>query len=480
MSSKVALRNEPYTRFFVRLAKIRTLVDGTQSMRDAGETYLPKYTGEEKEGWETRRDASTLFNGTGKTINDMAARVFEKPTVLSDDSNEDAKLWSANIDLEGRDLNAFAKDVFIAGLEAGIHYLFVDSPPKGSSETKADQIAMNARPYIKEIKPEDFLGWSTTTINNATVLSQTRVMERVEMPDGEFSSKTIEQVRVINLVMTEADNPVVINLKVRLYRKNDTTGEWEQFENDTFIDLKEIPIVPFYTNRVSYFKGKPVLEDLADINIAHWQSSSDQRNILKWCRVPILFASGLSADSTIKIAASTMIKASDPNAKLVYIEHSGAAIGAGQKDLEHLEFQMETFGLQLLTNDGTPQTATGEIRNDKKENSRLGSMVDSLDDALTKCFSLMGDLQNNVDFKVDVVIHKDFAAGLISQTVLSVLLTSVNNNKISRLTFWSEMKRLGVLSEKFDSDIEVELLDKEAAEAAVLFAEAGFDDDEDG
>src|SRR6185295_4553940 len=99
-------------------------------------------------------------------------------------------------------------------------------------------------------------------------------------------------------------------------------------------------LAPVYLNRTGFMTGEPPLEELADLNVAHWQSSSDQRNILTVARVPILFGTGIEGNEKLEIGASSMIRTSDPNAKLTYVEHTGAAIGAGERDLERLEFQM--------------------------------------------------------------------------------------------------------------------------------------------
>jgi hypothetical protein len=97
--------------------------------------------------------------------------------------------------------------------------------------------------------------------------------------------------------------------------------------------------------------GAPALQDLADLNVAHWQSQSDQRNILHVARVPILFGAGIPDDVEgqpgFKVSAGSFTRATDPAAKLMFVEHSGAAIGAGDADLKNLEFQMQAMGLQL-------------------------------------------------------------------------------------------------------------------------------------
>src|SRR3546814_11327266 len=53
-----------------------------------------------------------------------------------------------------------------------------------------------------------------------------------------------------------------------------------------------LPLVTVYAERTGYLTARPPLLDLAWLNLAHWQSSSDQRHILHVARVPILFEIG--------------------------------------------------------------------------------------------------------------------------------------------------------------------------------------------
>lgn len=469
--ASIAVRSEPMKGFDAKLEKTRTLMGGTVAMRLAAKTYLPQFEGESDDHYKTRRDMSYLFNGFKKTVFDMSGRVFEKPAVLGEDADQKFKDYAEDVDLEGRDLSTFAKTVFEAGLQSGIEYLLVDAPPKVEGETVAQATENNSRPYIIHIKPENVLGWKTKRIKNKHKLVQFRFKEKVEVDEDEYKSKAVDQIRVFDIPKDQT------KVRSRAFQQN-KQGQWEQVGEDAYTDMEVITVVPFYANRTDFFKGEPPLEDLADLNIAHWQSQSDQRNILHFTRVPILFASGITKDAKLKISAAQVTKASSPEADLKFVEHSGAAIGAGQKDLEHLEFQMETLGLQLVVAQNGPQTATGENRNEKKETSRLSGMADSLKDALEQCFKWMAEYENS-EFTSSVNVHKDFTASNLSAVVLNLLISSVQNGKMSRKTFWAELVRRGVLPEDFDAELEQAQLDEEQEDVDGMDIINAPDDDDD-
>ena len=194
-------------------------------------------------------------------------------------------------------------------------------------------------------------------------------------------------------------------------------------------------------------RGAPPLEDLADLNVAHWQSQSDQRNILHVARVPILFGAGFEATAKIVVGAGTMARSTDPAATLSYVEHSGAAIGAGRDDLKDLETQMQVMGLQLLL-PSPNKTATGEIRDDVKENSQLAMMAKALEDALEGALGFMAAFEGGgEDAGGSVTVNTDFGVASRDAADLRALTEAARDGHITAATLVRELKRRGVLGD---------------------------------
>lgn len=81
-------------------------------------------------------------------------------------------------------------------------------------------------------------------------------------------------------------------------------------------------------------RGSPPLLNLALLNIKHWQSQSEQDNILHVARVPLLVAYGLADGETLTIGSSSATRFDDRQRQgLEYVEHTGAAIEAGKISL---------------------------------------------------------------------------------------------------------------------------------------------------
>jgi hypothetical protein len=109
----------------------------------------------------------------------------------------------------------------------------------------------------------------------------------------------------------------------------------------------------------------PPLLDLAFLNVKHWQSQSDQDNILHVARVPILAIIGADEDDQIKIGQQA-VKV-PLNGDIKFVEHTGKAIEAGHDSLEKLELQMIQTGAELLVMKPGQRTAT-ESNNEAEGN----------------------------------------------------------------------------------------------------------------
>ncbi|MFY0682606.1 MAG: DUF4055 domain-containing protein [Thalassovita sp.] len=449
MSNTVDKRTEA-AQALVDAAKVgRALLGGTKAMRAAQKAYLPQFPAEHSEAYKARLEASFLFNGYRKTVRDMTGRVFAKSVEIEGSALQDEAL---NIDMQGQDISAFARNVFESALGGcGVSFIMVDAPPREGLVTRAQAAAANLRPYLVHVPVEEVLGWKTATVGNRTHLSQWRTLEVIEEddPTDEFGTVVVEQVRVIS-----RDEQGV---RVRLYRQNADKAGWFVFDEFT-TEAEEITVIPVYSNRTGFMKSEPPLEDLADKNLEHWQSASDQRNILHSARVPILHASGHAPEEPIVISAGMVTTSRDPQAKLSWVEHSGQAIEAGRNDLKDLEFQMQVLGLQLLVA-GT-ETATGASLDAAKETAPLSMMADNLKDALETALKWFTAYQGN-EVSVTVHVNKDFGVSMLTPQELTVMLTAVNTGQMPRRVFVEEMKRRGFLAEDTDTDAYLDELETE-------------------
>jgi hypothetical protein len=256
----------------------------------------------------------------------------------------------------------------------------------------------------------------------------------------------------------------------RVYRKDvdaDGNVEWV-LEQDVDVQLPLIPLIAIYSHKLSFMIGEPPLLDVAWLNVSHWQSDSDQRHILHVARVPLLFGSGLGneerGDFQIQVGPNTMTRGPQ-GSDMKYVEHSGAGIEAGAKDLEVLEARMAKLGLNMIvrgTRVGGNETATARVLDQSESDSPLGMFARHLEaklEDMLDLFALILDLGE--DAGGSVTLFKDFSITQRDADDVKSLADMRTRGDISQITYWEELKRRNLLNEDFDAEKEIDLLDLE-------------------
>jgi len=444
-----------------------TLLGGTQAMRDASKDYLPQEEAEKFANYKQRVARSFLFNAYQDTTTKLVAKPFSKPVTVQGDNLPDfVERIEADADLTGNDLTQFGRELFDSAIVYGLTHILVDYPTVSEGATKADEAAAGVRPIFAHVTAPQLIGWQSECMANGQMrLMQIRIREHRIEPDGLYGTKKVEYIRLY----TETE--------FEIWKATDNKEVYIQVGGGSHT-FGRVPLLTCYLTRTGFLVAKPPLEDLAWMNLAHWQSSSDQRNILRIARVGIIFAAGVTDEEYEKgltIGPSQAVMSTNSEAKLEFVEHSGKAIGAGADDLKALEDRMEVLGLQpLIQKYGGNTTATGRAIDESRFQSSIQAWVGSLESTLTDAFKLGAewvkqDLPD--DFKVD--IFNDFSITLKSGQDIESLLKARLAGEISHETYLREVKRRALLSESLDVVEEIERVDAEGPAMGNITAAEG-------
>lgn len=373
MEADVATPNAAYRAMAADWELVHDLLGGTRIMRQRGERWLPREPGESREAYAIRLNRSILFNGLQRTLQTLVGKPLHRPAELSGMPEPLAAL-AGDVDLGGRNLTVFARDILQAALTDGVTHVLVDHPRQDDAETGG------ARPYLVHVHAADLIGWRGQENGIGSALTRIRIRESVNRPSGTWEDRTLRQIRVLTPGRFEVWR-----------QKEDGKQDWTRADSgQTSLDV--IPLVSIYANRTGFMTTRPPLMDLAWLNLAHWQSASDQRHILHVARVPILFGRNLAIpEQGLELGPNRIVTGDSESADLRYVEHSGAAIAAGRQDLIDLEDRMAVMGLDLMTRHGGNTTATARAIDAAESSTALLSLMRAVEDGLTKAFEFMGD-----------------------------------------------------------------------------------------
>ena len=459
-----------YVNHQSRLDLINCLLGGTDAMLKAGQKYLPRETKEGEENYQNRLNRTILFNGFGRTISYLTGQVFIKPVTLKEDvpiairGGVKEEGYSEDIDLKGNNIDVFLSKVFAKGISDGVTCILVDYPQVGKDVvlTVAEAKSQGIRPYWIHIPVSSIIGWKTERRRGKEIFTQVRIKEIVEIEDPEntYNVKEVSRIRLLEPgryeVWEEQENAPGSNTP------QSDEDRWKLVESGPTSIKEMIPLAVFMPGeKISALTSRPPLEDLAYLNLCHWQSTSDQTNILHFTRLPILFGRKLSDPDKlgqIELGPNRMIHSEHPESELRYVEHTGASIGAGHANLVDLETKMGLFGLQLLMPKTGNITATDRALSSGESDSTLRSWALEFKDFVeqTLLFTAMyigeksgGSIDVNTDFRWMQTMDAE------------VLLRAAQFRILPKRLVFEELRRRGIVSGDWDWIELIEMFDSE-------------------
>jgi hypothetical protein len=355
-----------------------------------------------------------------------------------------------DVDLNGNNLDVFARSWFRDGVAKAFSHVLVEFPrvDLGQPRSMADDDAMNIRPYFVHIKPEQLIFALSMRNNGKEFLTHIRIQEDVVSLDG-WEEVVTTQIRVLEVDYYNAgtdDEPDFVQ-KVRVdIHQQDEKEVWKII--DTFwMDIDFIPLVTFYADRQGFMVGKSPLEDLADLNIRHWQSMSDQISILTVARFPMLACSGGDdEEGRLVIGPKEWLYTPDPAARFYYVEHKGAAIEAGRKDLQDLEKRMQSYGAEFTKERPDRESASARNLDSTEATAPLQDVTFRFNDAMNNALWMMSEwMRKNHIGKA--VVPTEFTSP--EAVELQTLYNTWTEGGLTTEEYLKELQRRGVLSEEF-------------------------------
>jgi len=417
------------------------LMGGTRELRKDQQKWLPQEPKEDLYGYYNRLGRSVLYNAYGRTVTTLAGLPFESPVAVENIAPE-LEYLIEDADSMGSDLTNFAFSLLKDEVNRGITHILVDMPAVEGKITLKQQKDYKIRPYFSYISPLNLISWSYEKVGGVINLTEIRIKEEVYEKVG-WGEVEHEQIRVITPESFD------------IYREFEEKGKevWKLIESIPN-NLGYIPLVTIYGNRDDFMTATPPMEDLAWLNLRHYQKLSDQDNIIHVASVPILYGSGFDDGEMtgIGIGPNTLLTNSKADAKLQYVEHSGAAIGAAETSLQRLEERMAAQGADLIIRKSVDrQTATSRKIDQSESISLLQIMINNLESGIQKAIEIAGDWLK-IDGSGSVVnIGDSLDAGEAGPNMLDLLAKFVIDNQGMTIEqAVNELKRRGALSDTYE------------------------------
>ena len=410
---------------------IEQLLKGTRGIRQGHRKFLPQFPREADESYDVRLSKAVLSPFYKRLELLLAGMLTRKPVRLTDVSDQVTEQLF-DVDLQGNDLQTWLFNTARIALRYGHVGVLVDAPRAGE----------NGRPYWITISPRELLGWRTEVANGQQRLTMLRIAETVTVPDGKYGEKDVQRVRVLTPGAYE------------IHEKNEK-GDYKIVEEGR-TSLSEIPFAVAYANRTGVMESIPPLDDIAELNLQHYQVSSDLSNILSVSAIPLLAIYGFPQSAEEISAGASEALALPETARSEYIEPSGNSFDAQFKQLEQIENKINGLGLAAVLGAKLVGESAEAKRIDRSQgDSTMMVIAQQMQDLIDNCLRFHAQyLQEPVAGSSQV--NRDFMGQRLEPQEIQALLQLYTAGTITQDTLLNELANGDVLSEDFDIEEEIE------------------------
>lgn len=438
--------------------RIRDLQGGTDAVKKARDLYLPKHDAELISDYEVRLRLGVLFNGFVRTLNAMTGLVTQRDVMLGKDAKGPLVSHWENIDGRGTHGAVFARRLFREGLATGRAGILVDPPVVDAPRplSIAEEATLGVRPYWRRYRAEDIRDWGFTEYAGRQVLSHLVLRECYYERTGRFKSEERTDYRVYSW-------SGLGQVTFERWREETINGKKAVVMVDVprpIVGVTYIPFALLATDAASDedpFVTRPPLLDLADLNLCHYRTDTDRRNLMRLGCLPVPVRTGYQKTSEneppMAIGPSVMVDV-PLGGSFEWAEVTGGAFEPTGKDLEALEKRMAALGLAFLQSDTrAAETAEAKRLDTTAQNASLSSAARALQDCLETAAGFHAEYTKAKPGSIDV--NFDFERTVMDPALIATLNSICVAGNLSQETFLELLHRGRVLGDDFDVDAEI-------------------------
>lgn len=436
----VSYRHPDFAAMSSTWRRCRDTFAGTKAIRAATTEYLPMLTDESSEAYAARLNRSTMYNAFFRTISGMTGMLFRLPAVL--DAPEYTTSLMEDVTMTGTPLTVLAQEIAEECLVVGRVCLYTNYPIADTATmTQADAIAYNLRPNLSIIKAEQCINWKQKHVGNRYILSLAVIEEQFSIPENEFKDRPVTRYRVLDL---DENYTYRVRIMEEDSKGNDVLVEGPYYPMMNGKPMNFIPLVIIGPDNITPDIDDPLLIDLCDTNLLHYQGMSDLMHGCHWSALPLLLVTGheMPAGEKMQVGAGKALVLPNPAAKAEMVEVGTQGFAALDSMLNRLEMHMISLGSRLLeTHKVQAESAeTAQIYRGG-ENSILASMAIAMSTGITAALKTFAAWAGDDPAEVRFNINQDFFREPVGSDMLRALVESWQNGLVSKESVFDYLKK---------------------------------------
>jgi hypothetical protein len=233
--------------------------------------YLTQYLAETDDEYNARIKSTPCDNHCKNIVQIYNSFIWRTPPQRELVDAPEVESFIRDAGLDGQSLNQVLRDATVWSSVFGHCWVMIDKPLV-EVETRAEEMDLEIRPYLTVITPNNILDWRfERTVNGRYMLTYLKVMEDAET----VRVWTREEINVYKI-----------------------DGKEAKLSSSISNNLKEIPLVPLYSNRgLQRGVGISDITDVADYQKAIYSELSEIEQLIRISNHPTLVKTA-SADAS--------------------------------------------------------------------------------------------------------------------------------------------------------------------------------------
>lgn len=426
-----------------------------QLMRDAlagevaKEKYVPKLSDQEAEEYSAYVGRAEFYNATARTQVALTGLLFAKPPKV--ELPETLKTIAENVSLDDDTLEALAKNIANECLSVGRCGVLVDLPSVEKADySKLEAERLNLRAYATLYKAENIINWKTTKINGSNVTSLVVLAETYAEPtDDEFVDKIKTRYRVLDLHEGYYRQRVFSETKAGNF---EVVSEIYPSANGR--KLEYLPFTFFNVNDLKTSVEKPPLLDLAKVNISHFRSEVDLEHGTHFTALPTPYVTGYQGETEgkLKIGSTAVWAINSPDAKVGFLEFSGAGLSTLENRIAVKEKRMSILGARLLLDEKKTAEATETLQMRKSgENAVLTSVASTISEGIVSFLKDIAFFENIAGENLIYEINTDYNLTMIEPQLLAQIIAGIQSGDIPNEVLYDALLKGELMPETIQS-----------------------------
>lgn len=454
-----------YERMLPVWQDIRIAIAGARAVKEAGERYLPRLHEQTPEEYNSYKTRAVFYGATARTADGFVGIITRKPAAITAPAALDA--FKDDCDRQGTSFEQYKQVVLRDQNEVARCGTLIDWTEK-------------SEPYVTHYTAEQIINWKYSRIGSETLLSFVMLHEQSstynavtgdDVPD-QYEQPTYDQWREFRLIGTTADALSVEMILWRMKRPKPaqtTNGRQVKQNGGTenksveFVEIERkmlsrrgittLPGIPFVihtgANASPAVCAKPCLEDITELNFAHYRASADIWNGRHMAGLPTPWATGFTDEKTthLTLGTSRAWTTTNTEAKCGILEMEGTALKTIKEGMEELERQMAALGARAIEPQKKEAEAVGTVvLRARAETASLITIAEVTSTSLSFVLQWAAWITSAIDRPADaakdafLVIPSDMTGGKMAGADLTAFVSAYQLGGISFETFFHNLQ----------------------------------------